>query len=428
VTRLEMGIAWRYMRSRRGSRLLSLISIIAVGGVLVGVSALIVIIGVMNGLQHDLREKILVASPDVRVLPWNADLTMSDWQAVHEKVRLVPGVAASSPFVSTEALVRGGGSYVEGAFVLGIPPQDSATPPVTGLPGAVLAGDLTFRTPPDEARRQQDAEVEFGGGAVLGDQLAARLQLTPGVSYVDLGTLNMQEVNYLYPTGTVRQMRFLVTGLIRSGMYQYDNKYVVIPLESAQKLAGIGSAVTGIEVRTPTRDEAPAVSRAIRESLDGAVRTEDWQMQNASLFHALRLEKIGMTFILLLIILVAAFNIVGTLSMVVADKTREIGILRAMGMPAAAIRRIFLMQGMIIGAVGTGLGLLLGLVASFAIDYYQLIPLESEVYFISHLPVMTEWLDVLWIVLASLGISVLATIYPARQAARLYPVEAIRHE
>jgi lipoprotein-releasing system permease protein len=170
------------------------------------------------------------------------------------------------------------------------------------------------------------------------------------------------------------------------------------------------------------------VGRAIEDTLGFPYRTDDWQQQNSPLFHALKLEKFGMSFILLLIVLVAAFNIVSTLTMVVTDKTREIGILRAMGMPARSIRRIFFAQGVVIGIVGTLVGLLIGLIASVMIDRYKLIALDPTVYFIDHLPVATQFLDVASIVLASLLIAALATVYPARQAARLFPVEAIRHE
>jgi lipoprotein-releasing system permease protein len=173
---------------------------------------------------------------------------------------------------------------------------------------------------------------------------------------------------------------------------------------------------------------APEVARAISDTLGFPYRTEDWQQQNSSLFQALKLEKLGMAVILLLIVLVAAFNIVSTLTMVVTDKTREIGILKAMGMSARSIRRIFLAQGVVIGLVGTLAGLLLGLTLAFALDRYRLIPLDPSVYFIDHLPVDSRPLDIGWIVIASLAIAALATLYPARQAARLYPVEAIRHE
>jgi lipoprotein-releasing system permease protein len=199
-------------------------------------------------------------------------------------------------------------------------------------------------------------------------------------------------------------------------------------MDVAQELAQLGKSVTGIEVRTQSREAAPLIAATIADTLGFPYRTEDWQAQNSSLFHALKLEKLGMAFILLLIVLVAAFNIVSTLTMVVTDKTREIGILRAMGMSASSIRRIFFTQGVVIGIVGTLGGLTLGLIASVALDRYKLISLDPQVYFIDHLPVATQVGDVALIVLASLFIAALATLYPARQAARLYPVEAIRHE
>jgi lipoprotein-releasing system permease protein len=184
--------------------------------------------------------------------------------------------------------------------------------------------------------------------------------------------------------------------------------------------------VTGLDLKTTSRWEAPDIGLRLQTRLGYPYRTLDWQSQNSSLFQALKLEKAGMTLILMLIILVAAFNIVGTLTMVVADKTKEIGILRAMGMPAASIRRIFLMQGFLIGATGTAIGLALGLLASLALDEGKLIKLDPSVYFIDHLPVARQPADIALTVLASLAIAALATIYPALQASRLLPVEAMR--
>jgi lipoprotein-releasing system permease protein len=211
-------------------------------------------------------------------------------------------------------------------------------------------------------------------------------------------------------------------------MYEYDNAYAFVALEKAQALAGLGQAVTGIEVRTEDRWQAPIVAPQLAHALGWPFRTVDWQQQNSSLFQALKLEKLGMGVILLLIVLVAAFNIVSTLTMVVADKTKEIGILKAMGMPAKSIRRIFFAQGLVIGVVGTFFGMILGFAAALALDKYHFIKLDPQVYFIDHLPVSIQPADVIWIVLASIATAAAATLYPSIQASRLFPIEAIRHE
>jgi lipoprotein-releasing system permease protein len=415
---LELGIAWRYLRSRSGSRILSFNSVIAIGGVVVGVSALIVIIGVMNGLQNDLREKILIGSPDLRVLTFGDDLKMADslWPKALEKVRQFPGIVAAAPFVTTRALITAGRDYNDGVEVVGIEPSSRTSQDVTSIrEHAAKGSDFRFAT------------HDGTPGMVLGRRIAERLNVYPGDFVTLVGTGGSQ----LSPiTGSIvpRFMRFEVTGIFETGMYEYDNSYVYIPLRTAQEFAGLGGAVTGIEARTTDRWHARDVASALNNALGYPFRTSDWQNQNSSLFQALKLEKLGMGVILLLIVVVAAFNIVGTLTMVVKDKTREIGILKAMGMTGASIRRIFFAQGLVIGLVGTGLGVGIGIAAAMAVDRGRFIKLDPSVYFIDHLPVTIQVLDVSLIVVASIAIAVLATLYPSRQAARLYPVEAIRHE
>ena len=415
MTRLELSIAWRYLRSRRDSKLFSLISVIAIGGVIVGVSALIVIIGVMNGLQNDLREKILVGSPDIRVLPFGDDMTMVDWQQTLDIVRKQPGVVAAAPFIHTQAVASAGHRYAEGVMVVGIQPESRTAPKVTTIRETALHGDFRFASADGKQR-----------GVVLGRRVADRFGVFPGdkINLIGFGGTKINAA-----TGAVipQLQQFEVTGIFETGMYEYDNQYVYMALPVAQEFAGLGTAVTGIEARTPTRWEAPTTAERLATALSHP-RVLDWQEQNGSLFQGRKLEKLGMGIILLLIVVVAAFNIVSTLTMVVADKTREIGILKAMGMTARSIRNIFFTQGVVIGIVGTGLGLMLGIAGALALGKYKLIRLDPAVYFIDHLPVALEPLDVAWIVLASLAIAAVATVHPAMQAAKLYPVDAIRHE
>jgi len=419
VNRLELEIAWRYLRSRGRTRWLSFISLIAIGGIVVGVSALILIIGVMNGLQTDLREKILVGSPDLRVLVFGDDLKITDWRNVQAKVAKVDGVVAVAPFVLTQALANAGAVYTEGVSVSGIEPADVTTRPVTTIRSHAVMGDFTFKSS-DGKRR----------GAVVGKLLADRLSAYPGRPGKHL---TMVSVAGLKPDAVLGQIvprvaEFEVTGVFETGMYEYDNSYVFVDLAAAQEFAGLDSAVTGLEVATADRWSAPVVAERVSTALQFPYHTVDWQEQNSSLFRALKLEKLGMGVILLLIIIVAAFNIVSTLTMVVRDKTREIGILKAMGMTERGIRRIFFLQGAVIGFVGTLLGTALGLVLGALLGRYKLISLDPTVYFIDHLPVRLEVGDTALMALLGFAVAALATLYPAWQASRLYPIEAIRDE
>jgi lipoprotein-releasing system permease protein len=378
--------------------------------------ALIVVLGVMNGLRDDLRERILVANPDLRVLTFGAGLRMDDWRRVLAEVRKEPGVVAAAPEVISQAGISAGHDYGEGVNVLGFDP-DTGTRSVTTFPQSIKKGDLSFRP----------TRTDVDGAILLGTRLASRLTVYPG-DVVTLVPVTQAKVNAALGVAVPKFWKFEVTGLFDTGMFQYDNQFVVMSRKMAQQFTGLGDAVSGIAVRVTNPDLAPVIGRRLEDRLGYPYRTLDWQTQNASLFSALELEKLAMGLIIFFIMVVAAFNIVGTLTMVVADKTREIGILQAMGLTAPSVARIFLAQGAIIGLVGTTLGLVGGLVVSYVVDRSGWIRINPAVYFIDHLPVHVEALDVLVVVLASLAIAVLATLYPSRSAARLTPVEAIRHD
>jgi lipoprotein-releasing system permease protein len=416
ISPLELRIALRYLKSRRSSQLLSLITVIAVGGITVGVMALVVVLGVMNGLQNDLREKILVVNPHLRVLTYGEGLRLDAWREVLAKVRRAPGVVAAAPFVLTQGLISAGHDYAEGVAVIGIE-ADTGTRAVTSLPRHFTKGDLSFRT----------TQPRVDGGIAIGVRLASKLTVYPG-DIVTLVAPAGSKYNSSLGTFIPKWRRYEVTGLFETGMYDYDNSYVVMRRETAQDFAGLDSAVTGLEVRLADPRHADTFAAKLESQLQYPYRALDWQSQNRSLFSALKLEKLGMGLVVFLICVVAAFNIVGTLTMVVRDKTREIGILLAMGMRRASIRRIFLAQGIFIGLVGTALGAVFGLLLGASVNNGQLIPIDPSIYFIDHLPVHTEPRDALFVIVASLLIATLAPLYPSIQAARLEPVGAIRYE
>jgi lipoprotein-releasing system permease protein len=415
-TPLERRVALRYLRGQRGTRRAALQTVVAIGGIAVGVTALILVLGLMNGLRDDLRDRILTASPHLRVLTFGEGLRMEGWREASEIIRGVEGVVAVAPEVVTGTMVQNMARHVELAKVAGLEPGEG-TEVVTGVEQVMVQGNFAARPPDDEV----DA------GVVLGTRLAQRLNVGTGdrLRLVSPASAQVSRV-----TGTVTPVWWVVevTGIFETGMYIYDAEFVMMDRESAQRFAGLDSAVSTLAVRVSDPWAAPLVAERIDSVLGYPYRTDTWQDQNASLFAALKLEKLAMGLVIFFIMVVAAFNIVGTLTMVVAFKTREIGILRAMGLPAQGIGRIFLAQGAIIGALGTGIGLVLGLTLSILVDRGELIKINPQVYFIEKLPIRTELLDVGIIVVVAIALAIVATIHPARQAARLEPVEAIRAE
>jgi lipoprotein-releasing system permease protein len=411
----EWFLARRYLASS-GGNLLSFITWVALGGVIVGVTALIVVIGVMTGMQEDLRGKILESSPHVLVLQQGASLRLDNWPSVAEQVRAVDGVVAVAPWIMTQvSLVLG--NYSQSADLFGVT-LDPEGLPVTEMEAKIQDGMYSL------------ADTESGlPPMIMGGNLAARMSVFVGDTIGVMALEGSMTIDPFTMGPSLRIREFEVTGTFKTGMYDYDIKNVYVRLEDSQDLLNIQpDVVGGLGVRTEDPDRAGEVASAIRDTLGLAYVPQSWTVTNQALFSALALEKLAMMLILFLIVVVAAFNIVGTLVMVVVDRTREIGILKSMGMRDRGILKVFMLQGIWIGVIGTVIGASLGVGIGWLIDTYDIIKIPAEVYFVDHLPVSIRAADVLVIVAGSIAIAFAATIYPALRASRLQPVDAIRHE
>lgn len=410
---LEWQIAMRYLASKRRSGVISVIGLIAIGGVFVGVAALVIVMSVMNGLQRDLREKILTNTPHILIQKYNAE-PLEEYRSVLDVVRATPGVTGAAPFIYTEGIIGHGRGRNEGAVIRGVDPRLEEA--VADTRSQIITGSYDLDQAPNEAYPR----------IIVGYLLADRLGAFPG----DTLTLTTPEAAAISPLhGTVpRLQKFVLAGTFKSGLFEYDSKFVYASMDAMQEYLQSGDIAYGVSARVDDIWEARAISDRVVEHLDGAFYATTWIELNQPLFAALKLEKRAMFIILVLIVLVAAFNIISTLTMIVMDKTKEIGILRSMGMRAHSIRRVFVYQGALIGVVGTGFGTAAGLAAVYLLARYRFISLPGDVYFIDTLPVSVEPFSIALIVAASLAISLAATLYPARQAARMAPVDAIRYE
>jgi len=409
----ELFIGLRYLKAKRKQTFVSLITIISIAGVTVGVTALIVVLAVMNGFKEDLRVKILGVTSHVVISRFEGNI--ANYEQVEAKVEKVSGVVAATPFIYTQVMISSG-QAISGVVLRGIDPKTAGK--VINLTKNLRVGSL----------KDLAAEDRLSGGTpgiILGNELARNLGVSQGEPVTVISPLGR-----LTPLGQVpRSQTFRVTGIFDSGMYEYDSTLAYVSLSAAQRFLGIGDRVTGIEVRVSDIYEADRLAKAISKVLGGyPYWSRDWMRMNKNLFSALKLEKIVMFIILTLIILVAAFNIVGTLTMVVLEKTRDIAILKSMGATGRSIMKIFMIEGAIIGLVGTILGLLGGFALCALLATYKFVELPQDVYYISTLPVKMDPVDVALIAVAAMVISLVATLYPAWQASRLDPAEAIRYE
>ena len=411
----ELFIGLRYLKAKRKQTFVSLITFISIAGVMVGVTALIVVIAVMNGFKEDLRDKILGVTSHVVISRFDGNI--SNYQEVRAKVEEVSGVNAATPFIYTQVMISSR-KAISGAVLRGIEPETASK--VINLPKNLRAGSLE-----ELEAENKPAGLRSTPGIILGNELARNIGASRGEPVMVISPLGR-----LTPLGRVpRSQTFRVAGIFDSGMYEYDSTIAYVSLWAAQRFLGIGDRVTGIEVRVDEIYEADRVASAVGKALDGyPYWSRDWMRMNKNLFSALKLEKIVMFIILTLIILVAAFNIVGTLIMVVIEKTRDIAILKSMGATRRSIMKIFMIEGAVIGLVGTLLGLLGGYTLCTLLATYKFIELPSDVYYISTLPVQMNPLDVAIIALAAIVITLAASVYPAWQASRFDPAEAIRYE
>jgi len=411
----ELFIGLRYLKAKRKQTFVSLITLISIAGVMVGVTALIVVLAVMNGFKEDLRNKILGVTSHAVISRFDGNI--SNYTQVEKNINQVEGVAAATPFIYTQVMINSR-QGVSGAVLRGIDPESASQ--VINLQENLRSGSLQ-----DLAEGKGSGATKVTPGIILGNELARNLGVSRGEPVTVISPFGR-----LTPLGQVpRSQTFRVVGVFDSGMYEYDSTIAYVTLSAAQRFLGIGDRVTGIEVRVDDIYKADQVAKAISKALDGyPYWARDWMRMNKNLFSALKLEKIVMFIILTLIIIVAAFNIIGTLIMVVLEKTRDIAILKSMGATRRSITKIFMFEGAVIGLVGTLLGLLGGYGLCKLLATYKFIELPQDVYYISTLPVKMDPLDTVLIALAAIVISLAATLYPAWQASRLDPAEAIRYE
>jgi len=419
----EFFISLRHLKAKRAQKFISLNTWISIGGVALGVMALIVVIAVMSGFGKDLRDKILGTNSHIVV----TNITRSgieDFEFIIKKVMRSDGIKAAAPFILNQVMLSFGNKST-GVVVRGVDPEREAM--VSDLEKNMIQGDISML----KAGKKGDAGLSHDN-IILGKELAHKLGVQAGDS-----VSMVSPASRLTPIGLIPKIKlFKVVGFFESGMFEYDSSLAFISVKSAQNFFAMKRKVSGIEIRVDNIDSADKIAEILQENLGYPYYVRDWMRMNKNLFSALRLEKIVMFIILILIILVAAFNIVSTLFMVVMEKTKEIAILKSMGASRTSIMKIFSFQGLIIGLIGTLVGCIGGFtivpnlneIVGFIENLFGITAFPSDVYYLDKLPSEIQYMDSLLIVIFSIAICFLASLYPAWRASRLDPVNGLRYE
>ena len=430
--RFELFVASRYLRAKRRQAVIGIITAISIAGVTAGVASLIIALAINNGFRQDLQNRLLGATSHVQLLRVESD-GIKNWQSLLARLEKQPHVVAAAPAVYEQVLVSRG-ARAQGAQLKGVIPSSERR--VSDLLKTVVQGSVApleeqpaasskpqSATSPDELGAVQERTASLPP-IVLGKDVADNLGATVGS--VVLVTSPQGE---LTPFGLVpKYQRFKVVGVFNSGFYDYDSSWAFIRLSDAQRLFGLGDLVSVIEFKLDDIYRAEQVGTELQNAAGPGFMTANWMEQNRALFRALRLERV-VTFITIgLIVFVAALNILISLIMMVMEKTRDIAVLMSMGARKQQVRRLFMAQGVLIGIVGTVLGLAIGYALSWAGGHYHLISLSPEVYSIDYVPFAARATDGVWVALVAIGISFVATIYPSWSAASILPAEALRYE
>ena len=406
----EFFVARRYLFSHRKQAFIYVISLMSIIGVALGVAALVVVLGVYNGLTTDMRDKILGANAHGIVLSYIPDAFGKN-PGLRDEILRTPGVTGATPFIYTEVMLSSGDG-VKGLMLRGVDPRTAHG--VLSMLKAIKKGSING--------------LETGDGTpgiIIGEELAKHIGLGMG-----------SRVNLLSPSGEKttagfqpRIRPFEVAGIFKTGMYEYDSSLAFVTLDAARELLGLDPGfLSGIEITVDDVYRADEITKELTDNIGNPFYARSWMDMNANLFAALKLEKIGMFILLIMVVLIGSFSIVATLVMLVMEKTRDIAVMMSMGATRKMIRRIFMYQGTIIGFVGTMLGYALGLTVGYLLKRYQFIKLPENVYTLDHLPIIITVPDVLIIGGAAMLLCFLSTLYPARQASRLKPADALRYE